>query len=267
MLFTEAPFLDRFALARKSGFRFVEYLFPYPYKVDELKEQLKLHGLTQVMFNLPSGDWAAGERGIAGLPGRSEEFRAGVKRALEYATALGVTRLNCLAGKRLPQFAEENQWRVLVENVQFAAKALQPYGFTLLVEALNAFDCPGFLLTRTAQVVKLIEEAGMPNVMVQYDVYHAQRQEGEIVATLRKHAPQIGHIQIADNPGRHQPGTGELNFPFIFNEIDASGFHGYIGLEYVPLQDTKSSLGWLDEFGYPLPLSNVTNPRKVHSPG
>jgi len=170
MLFTEAPFLDRFALARKSGFRFVEYLFPYPYKVDELKEQLKLHGLTQVMFNLPSGDWAAGERGIAGLPGRSEEFRAGVKRALEYATALGVTRLNCLAGKRLPQFAEENQWRVLVENVQFAAKALQPYGFTLLVEALNAFDCPGFLLTRTAQVVKLIEEAGMPNVKVQYDV-------------------------------------------------------------------------------------------------
>ena len=257
MLFTEAPFLERFASARKSGFRFVEYLFPYPYKVEELKEQLKLHGLAQVLFNLPSGDWAAGERGIAGLPGRSEEFRSGVKKALEYATALDVTRLNCLAGKRLPQSTEEEHWRVLVENVKFAAKALQPYGFTLLVEAINEFDCPGFLLNRTAQVLKLIEESGMPNVMVQYDVYHAQRQEGEIVATLRKHAAQIGHIQIADNPGRHQPGTGELNFPFIFKEIDASGFRGYIGLEYVPRQDTKSSLGWLNEFGYQLAPSNA----------
>jgi hydroxypyruvate isomerase len=146
----------------------------------------------------------------------------------------------------------EEQWRVLVQNVRFAAQVLQEKGLTLMVEAINHFDIPGFFLNRTEQVLKLIEEAGLPNVLVQYDVYHAQREEGEIVATLRQHAAKMGHIQIADNPGRHQPGTGEINYPFVFKEIDALGYQGYIGLEYVPQPDSASSFGWIKALGYTL---------------
>ena len=212
MLFTEVPFLERFARARQAGFSRVEYLMPYAYGARELKAALEENGLEQVLFNLPSGDWAAGERGIAALPGREAEFRAGVAQAVEYAKALGVERLNCLAGKRLAQYSEQEHKKVLLENVRFAARALQQEGLTLLVEAINHFDVPGFFLNRTSQVLEVLAEAAMPNVRVQYDVYHAQREEGDLAATLRGHAAQIGHIQIADNPGRHQPGTGRFIF-------------------------------------------------------
>jgi len=252
MLFTEVPFLERFALARGSGFSAIEYLFPYEFEAVELKAQLEHNRLTQVLFNLPAGQWEEGERGIAANPERIEEFRAGVAKAVAYALELGVGGLNCLAGKRIRGYNDDKQWSTLVGNVRYAAKVLQEKGLRLMVESVNHFDIPGFFLNRTEQVLKLIDDAEMPNVFVQYDVYHAQREEGELAATLRKHIDRIGHIQIADNPGRHQPGTGEINFPFIFKEIDASGYRGHVGLEYVPVPDSKSSLGWITEFGYKL---------------
>lgn len=252
MLFTEAPFLERFALARKAGFQYIEYLFPYPYPVEELKGQLKAHGLEQVLFNLPSGNWAAGDRGIAANPDRVDEFRAGVAQAIQYAQGLGVPRVNCLAGKRASDRSEAEQWTTLVENVRYAANALGQKGIRLVVEAINQFDIPGFVLNRTEQVLQLISEVGHPNVFIQYDIYHAQRQEGELVATIRAHAPRIGHVQIADNPGRHQPGTGEINCPFVFKSLDDAGYQGFVGLEYVPQPDSASSFGWIKKFGYVL---------------
>jgi hydroxypyruvate isomerase len=252
MLFTEAPFMERFSLARQAGFTAVEYLFPYEYALPDLQEQLKNNVLKQVLFNLPAGDWAQGERGIAANPERIEEFRAGVAKAIEYALGLGVTQVNCLAGKRMAQYSEAEQWAVLVGNVHYAAKALEDKGLKMVIEPINHFDIPGFFLNRTEQVLKVIEEVDMPNVYVQYDVYHAQREEGEIVATIRKEIAKIGHIQIADNPGRHQPGTGEINFPFVFREIDAAGYQGYIGLEYVPSPTSEKSLGWVTDYGYKL---------------
>jgi len=252
MLFTEVPFLERFALARDAGFSAIEYLFPYEFEAGELKAQLRQNRLTQVLFNVPSGKWEEGERGIAANPERIEEFRAGVVTAVEYALELGVGGLNCLAGKRIRDYGDDIQWSTLVANVRYAADVLQKKGLRLMVEPLNHFDTPNFFLNRTEQVLKLIDDAGMPNVFVQYDIYHAQREEGDLTATLRKHIDKIGHIQIADNPGRHQPGTGEINYPFIFKEIDALRYGGHIGLEYVPIPDSKSSLAWITEFGYKL---------------
>lgn len=252
MMFTEVPFLERFSLARKEGFTFVEYLFPYEYGLEQLKEQLSLNGLTQVLFNMPAGNWAEGDRGIAANPLRSEEFRSGVPRAIEYALGLGVNQVNCLAGKKIAGYSDEEQWATLVENVRYAAKALYDKKLNLVVEPINHFDIPGFFLNKTEQVVKLIDYVGMPNVYVQYDVYHAQREEGELTASLKKYINKIGHIQIADNPGRHQPGTGEINYPFIFSMLEKLGYQGYIGLEYVPLTDSHESLKWIEEFGYKL---------------
>lgn len=252
MLFTEVPFLERFSLAREAGFSYVEYLLPYAFPREELKAKLDAHQLKQVLFNLPCGDWEAGERGIASHPDRTKEFQTGAAQAIEYAQALGVQRLNCLAGKRVAKFSDDEHWRTLVQNVEFAARALEGKGLTLLIEAINHFDLPTFFLNRTDQVLKLIDEAARPNILVQYDVYHAQREEGEIVATLRKNAARIGHIQIADNPARHQPGTGEINYPFVLREIDAMGYDGFVGLEYIPSADTQSSFGWIKELGYKL---------------
>jgi hydroxypyruvate isomerase len=250
LLFTEASFLERFALARKAGFTHVEYLFPYPFKAEDLKAQLDQHGLQQVLFNLPSGDWAAGDRGMGASPGREAEFRAGVPRAIEYAKALGVPRLNCLAGKRVPGRSDEEHWQALVQNARFAATELAKHGLELLIEPINHFDIPGFFLNRTEQALKLLDEIAQPNVRLQYDIYHAQREEGELAATISKHFARIGHIQIADNPGRHQPGTGEINFPFLFRRLDELSYPGYIGLEYVPAPDTTGSFGWLRDHGF-----------------
>lgn len=247
MLFTELPFPDRFAAARAAGFRFVEYLFPYDFPADELRGLLAANGLTQVLFNLPCGDWAAGERGIAGLPGRQAEFRDGVAKALDYAATLGVTRLNCLAGKLAEGADVEEACAVLAENVMFAADALAEKGLTLVIEAINRCDIPGFMLNRTSQVMALLDMLNRPNAAMQYDVYHAQREEGELAATIAANLARIGHIQIADNPGRHQPGTGEINYPFLFAELDRLGYAGYVGLEYVPAPDTLGSLGWIND--------------------
>ncbi|MFP5258396.1 MAG: hydroxypyruvate isomerase [Acidobacteriota bacterium] len=245
MLFTERPFPERFAAARAAGFRFVEYLFPYAFPAEELRRLLTDNGLAQVLFNLPCGNWADGDRGIAADPARVAQFRDGLPLAVAYAKALGVPRLNCLAGKLPPGVAEAEAFETLAENVAFAADILAGEGIELVVEAINHFDIPGFVLSRTSQVMALLDAVARPNVAMQYDVYHAQRQEGELAATLAANIGRIGHIQIADNPGRHQPGTGEINFPFLFEWIDRLGYDGCIGLEYVPTPNTEASLAWV----------------------
>lgn len=249
MLFTERPFMERFAAAKEAGFCAVEYLFPYAYEPETLSRELAENGLEQALFNLPAGDWDAGDRGIACDPRRVDEFRAGVATALTYARALGTSRLNCLAGKLPSQVDENLAWDTLADNLRFAAGELARDGRTLLVEFINRKDIPGFFLHGSAQTLKLLAEVGAPNAMMQYDVYHAQREEGELAATLRANIACIGHIQIADNPGRHQPGTGEINYPYLFGEIDRLGYQGYVGLEYVPAPDTAASLAWMRQWG------------------
>jgi hydroxypyruvate isomerase len=228
----------------------VEYLFPYDYPAAELRQRLDANGLTQVLFNLPSGNWPEGDRGIAASPDRVDEFRAGVRVAIEYASILGVTRLNCLAGTRVPGLSDREHRDTLIDNVRFAASALAEHGIELLVEAINRFDVPEFFLTRTGDAIAVADDTGLPNVRIQYDVYHAQREEGDLTSTLRRHIGRIGHIQIADNPGRHQPGTGEIDYRFVLREIGTLGYRGYVGLEYVPTPDTESSFGWIEQYGY-----------------
>ncbi|QGP92550.1 Hydroxypyruvate isomerase [Neomoorella glycerini] len=252
MLFTELPFLERFNAARKAGFRAVEFLFPYEYAINDIKSLLAENSLQVVLFNLPAGNWAAGERGIAADPGRKEEFRDGVRQAINWAGQLNVSRLNCLAGKVNPAFSQEEHWQALVDNVHYAAQVLAEYDLKLMVEPINHYDVPGFFLNTTRQALQLINDVNMPNVYLQYDLYHAQKEEGNLTVTLRENIQKIGHIQIADNPGRHQPGTGEINYPFLLREIDSLGYEGYVSLEYIPEPDTLSSLGWLTAYGYTL---------------
>jgi hydroxypyruvate isomerase len=244
MLFTEAPFLERFELAAKAGFKAVEFLFPYAYDARELRARLDGNGLQLVLHNLPPGDWDAGERGIACHPDRVQEFRAGVGRAVEYAQALGVGQLNCLAGKA-PAADDATLRRTLVDNLRFAAAALKQAGLKLLVEPINTYDIPGFYLNRTAQALALLDEVGADNAFLQYDVYHMQRTEGELAATLQKHLARIGHVQVADNPGRNEPGSGEINYDFLFAHLDRIGYAGWIGCEYRPASTTADGLGWL----------------------
>lgn len=245
MLFNERPFLERFAAAAQAGFSGVEYLFPYDFDAQALAAELKTHGLVQVLHNLPAGDWAKGERGIAVLPGREAEFRAGVDRAIRYATALGCRQVNCLAGLAP---AGEDPKRLedrLVANLAFAAAKLKNDGIKLLVEPINTRDMPGFFLNRSEQALALIDKVGSDNLFLQYDIYHMQRMEGELAATIERHLPRIAHIQLADNPGRGEPGTGEINYPFLFGHLDKIGYAGWIGCEYKPKTGTVEGLGWL----------------------
>ncbi|CCD85325.1 hydroxypyruvate isomerase [Bradyrhizobium sp. ORS 285] len=247
MLFNELPFMERFAAAKAAGFSGVEYLFPYDFDKAELREQLARHGLTQVLHNLPAGNWAAGERGIAILPDRVDDFRDGVRRAIEYAKALDCRQLNCLVGSA-PDGADPRELnQTLVRNLRFAATALKAQGIKLLIEPINTLDIPGFYLNRTAQALQLISEVESDNLFVQYDVYHMQIMEGDLARTMQKHLARIGHIQLADNPGRHEPGTGEINYPFLFRHLDAIGYGGWIGCEYKPQTTTEAGLGWLTE--------------------
>ncbi|MEP6790434.1 MAG: hydroxypyruvate isomerase [Ramlibacter sp.] len=248
MMFNEVPFLDRFGLAAQASFRAVEFLFPYAHPAAEIRERLDRHKLELVLHNLPAGDWDAGERGIACHPERVEEFRAGVARAVIYARALGVQQLNCLAGKvpasSASGVADARLRHTLVGNLRFAAQELEKEGLRLLVEPINTFDIPGFYLNRTEQAIAILDEVGAANAFVQYDIYHAQRMEGELAATMKKHLARIGHIQLADNPGRNEPGTGEINYPFLFSHLDRIGYSGWIGCEYKPADGTVSGLGW-----------------------
>lgn len=249
MLFAEMPMLGRFSAARAAGFLAVEMHFPYEWNLADIKDQLVKNKQQMVLFNVPPGDMAAGDRGLAANPFRRDEFRAGVHKALEWAVELEVTRMNCAAGTRLAETSLEEQMETLVDNLRYTADLLGQKGIRLLVEPLNRYDVPGFLLDNVAKTLEVIAQVNRPNVFLLYDIYHAQRDGGELTGTLHRHLPRIGHIQIADNPGRHQPGTGEINFPFLLREIDKSGYQGFVSLEYNPQPDTLSSLGWLQDWG------------------
>ena len=245
MLFTELPFLERFAAAKAAGFDAVEYLFPYAYDAQVLAQALQTHGLKQVLHNLPAGDWEAGERGIACHPDRVAEFRAGIPQAIAYAQALGCGQLNCLAGKLPDGVTPAQAHATLVANLRHAAEQLKTAGIRLLIEPINTYDIPGFFLSTTRQAQALIDEVGSDNLYIQYDLYHAQRMEGELAATAQKYLARIAHVQLADNPGRHEPGTGEINYAFLFRHLEAIGYTGWIGCEYKPRTTTTEGLGWI----------------------
>ena len=247
MLFNEVPFLDRFELAAKSGFKAVEFLFPYPFPATDIKQKLDQHQLTLVLHNLPAGDWEAGERGIACHPDRKEEFRAGVAKAIEYAKALGVHQLNCLAGK-IPAGSDITVVHAtFVENLRYATSELKKANLRLLIEPINTFDIPGFFLNTTHQAIDILSEVGADNLFVQYDIYHAQRMEGELANTIEKNLAKIAHIQLADNPGRNEPGTGEINYAYLFKFLDRLGYSGWVGCEYKPATSTEAGLGWIKQ--------------------
>jgi hydroxypyruvate isomerase len=244
-LFLEYPFLERFDRAGAAGFEGVEYMSPYGEDVNEIRDALSRNGLKQALFNLPAGDWAAGERGVASLPGREQEFRDGVARALEIAAALDCRRINCLAGLAQVGVPYDSQWQTLVENVRYAGNEAMKAGVSLVVEPINTFDIPRYFLARPSDGFRLLDAVAHPNVTLQYDVYHAQRMEGNVVAAMQKEIARIGHVQIADSPKRNEPGTGELNYPFILQALEDAGYRGWIGLEYRPSTTTEASFGWL----------------------
>ncbi|MGF1684064.1 hydroxypyruvate isomerase [Photobacterium minamisatsumaniensis] len=248
MLFTEYEFMARFDAAAKAGFQGVEYLFPYDFPAADIAAELEKNNLTQVLFNLPAGDWAAGERGIACLPERIEEFRSGVDKAIEYAGVLGCKQVNCLAGIKPEQVTDTDAYQVLVDNLKFAAEKLAAAGIALVVEAINTRDIPGFFVSSTQMVKDLIEDVGSQNLTYQYDIYHMQIMEGDLAATVKNNLSIIGHVQLADNPGRHEPGTGEINYSFMFKHLDEVGYDGWIGCEYVPKNGTEAGLVWLKEY-------------------
>lgn len=245
MLFTDSPLPERVDRAAAAGFRGVEMLFPYGEDVNALASALRETGLEQVLFNLPAGDFAKGERGYANDPGRRAEFREGMARALEIADRLGCRRLNCLVGLTLPGVDPAAQLDTVADNLAWAADETAKAGILQVVEPLNAFDAPGFLLATPSQGFALVERVGHPNLKLQYDVYHAQRMEGNLAATIAARIGQIGHIQIADSPDRHQPGTGEIHWPFVFAAIDAAGYDGWVSAEYKPRGRTEDTLGWM----------------------
>lgn len=248
MMFNEVPFLDRFEAAATAGFTGVEYLFPYDFDQKDLAAQLRRFGLTQVLHNLPAGSWSAGERGIAILPDRVAEFRDGVSRASDYAGALGCAQLNCLAGIA-PPGAERGRLRAtFAANLAFAAEKLKRAGLRLLIEPINTRDIPGFFLNRTSDAAAIVDEVGADNLFIQYDAYHMQIMEGDLARTIQANLPRIAHIQLADNPGRNEPGTGEINYPFLFRHLDALGYGGWIGCEYKPATTTADGLGWFAPF-------------------
>lgn len=248
MLFNEVDFLDRFERASKAGFKGVEYLFPYDWKKEELVEKLEKHGLEQVLHNLPAGDWAAGERGIACLPERTGEFQEGVGLAIDYAKALNCPRLNCLVGMTPKEVPAEKARQTLVDNLHFAAAALEKEGIRFLIEPLNDQDMPGFYLVHTQDALRLIKEVNQSNLWLQYDIYHMQVMEGNLTNTIRDNLAHIAHMQVADNPGRHEPGTGEINYTRLFSFIDEMGYDGWLGCEYKPAGITEEGLEWVKPY-------------------
>jgi hydroxypyruvate isomerase len=247
MLFNEVPFMERFEAAARNGFTAVEYLFPYPYAKEELAGVLRKHKLSQVLHNLPAGDWAGGERGIACLPNRRDEFREGVAQAIDYARALDCNLINCLAGIAPSSVDPAEAKETFVTNIRYAAAELKRAGIRLVIEAINVRDIPGFFLTKTRQAADLIAETGSDNIGLQYDIYHMQIMEGDLARTIERFLPQIWHVQLADNPGRNEPGTGEINYPFLYRHLDQLGYAGWIGCEYKPRGDTQAGLGWFRE--------------------
>lgn len=248
MLFNEVGFIERFEAAARAGFRGVEFLFPYAFHADQIADKLNLYQLDLVLHNLPAGNWEAGERGIACHPDRVGEFQEGVEEAIRYAKVLGVKQLNCLVGITPPGVSQDSAHKTLVGNLKFAADKLKAVGIRLLIEPINTFDIPGFYLSHTKQAVELIKDTGSDNLFVQYDIYHMQRMEGELANTIRANLPLIKHVQLADNPGRFEPGTGEINYHYLFGLLDQLGYDGWIGCEYKPKTNTLDGLSWREKY-------------------
>ena len=247
MMFNEVPFPERFAAAAKAGFTAVEFLFPYDYPAADVARWLKENNLKNALFNMPPGNWAAGERGIASLPGREAEFREGVAKAVEYALALGTPTVHCMAGL-FPAGADRARHRALyIENVRFAAQEMAKHGRILVIEPINPRDIPGYFLNTQAEGHAICKEIGLPNLKVQMDFYHCQIVEGDLTMTFKKYFAGIGHVQIASVPARHEPDEGEVNYRHIFKLLDEMGYDGYVGCEYRPRGRTEDGLVWLRE--------------------
>lgn len=245
MMFNEHDFPARFAAAASAGFDAVEFLFPYDYAPAEVRQWLNENNLKNVLFNLPPGDWAAGERGIAAIPGREEEFRAGVAKAVEYALVLGTPQLHMMAGL-IPANSDKSLHRkTYLENMKFAAQELAKHQLNLLLEPINTRDMPGYFLNTQAQAHELRSECGEPNVKVQMDFYHAQIMEGDLATTFKKYFNDIAHTQIASVPNRNEPDDGEVNYAYLFKLMDDMGYQGWVGCEYRPKGKTEDGLGWL----------------------
>jgi hydroxypyruvate isomerase len=250
MLYQEYPLLERIERAANAGFRGVEILYPYGEDIDAIKAALDARDVELVLFNVPAGNVAAGDRGFANDPRRVDEYRAAVDLALTVQKTLPAPRFNTIVGRCLPDIPISKQFETVKANLSFAAGATEKQGVTLCVEPLNAIDTPGFLVPTSTQMLALIDEIGHPNLRLQYDFYHQQRMEGNLVAFFADHIGQIGHVQIADSPDRHEPGTGEINYDYVFEKIDELGYDGWVSLEYKPSTTTEASLGWLKRFGY-----------------
>jgi hydroxypyruvate isomerase len=249
MLFNEVEFIDRFGAAARAGFRGVEFLFPYAFEADRIADQLSLHRLELVLHNLPAGNWEAGERGIACHPGRAGQFQDSVGEAIRYAKVFGVQQLNCLLGIMPAGVSREQAHAAAVASLTFAAGKLKQEGIRLLIEPINTFDMPGFFLSGTRQALELIKEVGSDNLFLQYDIYHMQRMEGELAATIKANLPMIKHMQLADNPGRFEPGTGEINYRYLLAMLDQIGYAGWVGCEYKPKAGTVEGLAWRQAHG------------------
>ncbi|MGH8420657.1 MAG: 2-oxo-tetronate isomerase [Pseudomonas sp.] len=248
MLYPQHDFLARFSAAATDGFKGVEYLFPYDFSAAEIKLRLDDFGLTQALFNAPPGDWGKGERGIASLPGRESEFRSGFQQALEYAAVLGNDRIHVMAGLLPSEDLREKHHAVYLENLAHAAQEAAKAGITVLIEPINTRDMPGFFLNLQDQGQAVCKEVGADNLKVQFDFYHCQIVEGDVITKLRRDFAGIGHIQIAGVPDRHEPNLGELNYPWLFEEIDRLGYTGWVGCEYRPRGDTSEGLQWLRDW-------------------
>lgn len=244
-LFTEVPFLERFEKAKKAGFTHIEFQFPYAHSVDEISEQLKRHELQTILFNLPAGNWEEGDRGIAIFSERRDEFQQSVKTAMEYAQALRCSTLHCMAGVKPNDLDKNDALLVFKENLRFCAKEFDKYGLTVVIEPINTIDIPNYFLSNLQFAVDIINDLALPNVKLQYDVYHMQRMQGELIASFKKYKDIVAHIQIADNPGRHEPGTGEIHYEHVFNALIEEGYNRYIGLEYNPKGKSEDSFTWL----------------------
>jgi hydroxypyruvate isomerase len=245
VMYGEHAFLDRFEAAARDGFRAVEFLFPYEFDVSEIRSRLDAHGLTQALFNAPPGNWEKGERGLASLPGREEEFQAGIRRALEYAAVLGNERLHVMAGLLDPGLFRSAHRAVYMKNMSWAAAQADAQGITVLIEPINGRDMPGYFVHRQDEAQAICKEIGAPNLRVQFDFYHAQIVEGDLSVKLREQMPGIGHIQVAGVPDRHEPDEGELNYPYLLRLLDELGYGGWVGCEYRPRAGTSAGLGWL----------------------
>lgn len=248
MLYTEHPFMERFAAAAADGFAAVEYVSPYEEAAETIAAELRRCKLTQALFNLPPGNWAAGERGIACLPDRVFEFETSVETAIRYAKVLGCRKINCLAGIQPPGVDPQVLEDTLVGNLGHAAQRLADAGIALVFEPINTRDIPGYFLTNTDQAERIMDRVGHSNLLIQYDFYHMQIMQGDLVATFERLQDKIGHVQIADNPGRHEPGTGEINHDFIFKRLDELGYDGWVGCEYRPASTTSAGLDWLKTY-------------------